>query len=316
MQDQLARDLGAGAERADADVAARKLFRHDAHGELAETEPAVLLRQRQAEHAELGDLLDDLERNVGVLQVPLVGMRHDFGFREAAHLFVDRRHRFVEAGIAERRRALLVLDELGELGLHAFRAAGGNHIGHSIFVLADFSTRHAERLGADDFELAHRNAARDLRAVLAEGREQDELFRLTEVAFLLEANGPQVHLAQRFDGGREPGEAVRRVLRFVDAADFLDPRADARLGEAQDAICGFDHLGRAGNNALGPSRQKVAHSTAAMDQSPRMLISWVRRARPIAGRHAQGASISGCHVQISEPGRQDISCRRDRIARA
>ena len=54
LQDQLAGDLGARAERADADVAARQLLGDDAHGLLAEAQPAELLRQRQAEHAELG----------------------------------------------------------------------------------------------------------------------------------------------------------------------------------------------------------------------------------------------------------------------
>ena len=119
VEDQLAGDLRAGAERADADVAARQLLRHDAHALLAEPEAAVLLRQRQAEHAELGHLGDDLERDVLVLQVPLVRVRHDLGLRELAHLLVDRGVRLVEAGVAEGGGAGLGGDELGKPRLDA-----------------------------------------------------------------------------------------------------------------------------------------------------------------------------------------------------
>ena len=49
-------DLRAGAERADADIAARQLLGDDAHRHLAQAEPALLLGHGQAEHAELGQL--------------------------------------------------------------------------------------------------------------------------------------------------------------------------------------------------------------------------------------------------------------------
>ena len=50
-EDQFGGDLGARAERADADIAARQFLRHDAHRDLAEPHPAIGLGDRQAEHA-------------------------------------------------------------------------------------------------------------------------------------------------------------------------------------------------------------------------------------------------------------------------
>ena len=50
-EDQLGGDLRAGAERADADIAARQLLRDDAHRDLAEPHAAVRLGDGQAEHA-------------------------------------------------------------------------------------------------------------------------------------------------------------------------------------------------------------------------------------------------------------------------
>ena len=62
-EDQFARDLRAGAERADADIAAREFLGDDAHRGLAEAGAAVLLGDGQAEHAERAHLLDDLDRD-------------------------------------------------------------------------------------------------------------------------------------------------------------------------------------------------------------------------------------------------------------
>ena len=58
-EDKFGGDLGTRAERADADIGARQFLRHDAHRFLAEAEAAVVLRDGQAEHAELGHLRDD-----------------------------------------------------------------------------------------------------------------------------------------------------------------------------------------------------------------------------------------------------------------
>ena len=87
-----------------------------------------------------------------------------------------------------------------------------------ILELAHVGLRNAQRIGADDFDLAHRNAAGDLGAVFGERGDEEQLLELAEAAFARHAARPAVHLAQALDGGREPGEAVRRVLGVVDAA--------------------------------------------------------------------------------------------------
>ena len=66
-QDEFGGDFRARAERADADIGARQLLGDDAHGDLAEPDAAELLGDGQAEDAELGEAVDDLERDIVVL---------------------------------------------------------------------------------------------------------------------------------------------------------------------------------------------------------------------------------------------------------
>ena len=54
-EDQFGGDFRARAERADADIAARKLLGDDAHRDLAEPQAAVFLGDRQAEDAHFGE---------------------------------------------------------------------------------------------------------------------------------------------------------------------------------------------------------------------------------------------------------------------
>mgnify|MGYP001251447888 CR=1 FL=1 len=63
-------------------------------------------------HAEVGELGDDFERDVGVLQVPAVRVRGNLGLREPAHLLMDRRMRLVETGITECGGAGMLGDQL------------------------------------------------------------------------------------------------------------------------------------------------------------------------------------------------------------
>ena len=99
--DQFGRDLAARAERAEADIAARQLLRHHAHRQLAEAEPAVVLRHGQAEDAELRQRLDHRHRDIGVLPVPLMGIVAMI-VGEAAELLADHGQRLVvERRVAE-----------------------------------------------------------------------------------------------------------------------------------------------------------------------------------------------------------------------
>ncbi len=71
-EDELGGDFAARAERADADIAARKLFADDAHGGLAKARAAEFFRDGEAEDAELTHLPNDFERNEFVAHMPFV----------------------------------------------------------------------------------------------------------------------------------------------------------------------------------------------------------------------------------------------------
>ena len=104
-EDKLGGDLGAGAEPADADIAARQLLGDDAHRFLAQPHAAVILGDGEAEHAELGHLRDDIERDVFVAQMPFLRVRHDLAVGEFAHFLADRVERVVEPAGADGRVA-------------------------------------------------------------------------------------------------------------------------------------------------------------------------------------------------------------------
>jgi hypothetical protein len=202
-EDELGGDLRAGAERADADIGARQLLGDDAHRFLAEAETAELLRDRQAEHAELGHLRDDLERDVAVREVPLVRVRDDLGFREAAHLAAHRLERLVEARVADGRGAVALADRgderrpvlrgvaAGDEPLDRRGPGGGGSLGGKPQVGRP-----------DELVLAHRQAAERLGEVFAEADLEDQRLGLAEAALVLEAAAVGGHLPQRLGVGR------------------------------------------------------------------------------------------------------------------
>ena len=96
--DQLARDFGAGAERAGADPAARQFLGDDAHHQLAETQSAIFLGDADAEGAEVGHRRHGRVGDQIIGEVPAMGVRNDLGIGEAAILVADR----VEIGVVER----------------------------------------------------------------------------------------------------------------------------------------------------------------------------------------------------------------------
>jgi hypothetical protein len=173
-QDQLRGDLGAGAERADADIAARQLLGDDAHRRLAHAEAAILLGDGQAEHAELGHLRDQLGGNQLVLQVPLMGVGNDFLVGEAAELVADHVEFFVEPAFAEGRGALRgdhQLDKAAALGVARARDQRVDR-----FRLQ----RDAEIAEPGHLVLAHRQAALELRQILGEADGEDQALHFAE----------------------------------------------------------------------------------------------------------------------------------------
>ena len=73
---------------ADAGVAARELLDHEHVGEEVRPGAAVLLRHADAHQAELGELREDVAREV-VLAIPLGGVRLDLGADEVARERLD-----------------------------------------------------------------------------------------------------------------------------------------------------------------------------------------------------------------------------------
>src|SRR5262249_58794105 len=101
--DQLCGDFRTRAKRTDPDIAARELRREDAHRLLAEPEAAMLLRDGEAEHADLRHLRNDIKGDIAVGAVPVLRPGCDLALRELSHLVADRRQRVVEAAVADRR---------------------------------------------------------------------------------------------------------------------------------------------------------------------------------------------------------------------
>ena len=112
-------------------------------------------------------LLDHRERDVLVLQVPLVRVRQHLGFGEAAHLAADRLQRLVEAGVAE--RAVRVGCRSARRAAAWRRVAAGDQPLDGVAAMArDRLPRRGRAPEPHDLALAHRDAAEDLRQIFAD----------------------------------------------------------------------------------------------------------------------------------------------------
>ena len=247
-ENELGGDLGPGAKRADADIAARQFLRHDAHGDLAESHAAVGLGDGEAEDAHAAKAGDDLERDIGVGAMPTLRMRGNFGVGEAAHFAANGLEGLVEAGVADRAFARLP-DEGGEGGA-IFRGIALGDQGLDDFVAKRIDLRRGKpEIGqAHDFALIHRNAAEHLREIFAQTDARQQLLGLAEAALLTHALGVGRHLLDRLDIGRKPREAVGRVLLGFDlgGAEFAVRAHPAAHGGS----CAF-HAGLPRRTGLG-----------------------------------------------------------------
>ena len=88
-------------------------------------------------------------------------------------------------------------DEVGEALLDVLRAAGGDHVGDLVLVAAHVGARHAELLGTHELELAHGNAAGDLREVFGEGGGEQQLLELAEARLRRASRVPQTCIWRR-----------------------------------------------------------------------------------------------------------------------
>ena len=101
---------------------------------------------------------------------------------------------------------------------------------------ADLGARHAQRRQPHGLDLAHGDAAGELRQVLAEGGGRDQPLHLGQALLGLQAPGPAQHLAQRLHVGRDPCEPVRGRLRRIETAGCVHRLAHARLGQMQQPL--------------------------------------------------------------------------------
>ncbi len=280
VQDQLLGDLGARAERADADITARELLGDHAHRLLAEAEPAIFLRQREREHAKLAHLGNQRQRHIVVLQVPVLRVRNDLGFGEAAHLVADGLERLVEPGIAVGGGALAVLDQRDDAGARLGRCrrnqgADGRREERRLVAVVD-----AELVQPRGLALAHGHAARELGEIFGSADLREQALHLAEPALAIEARRIVGKLVQRFDIGGEPGEAVGRMLLAlerlgIDLAVRDDLRGDALDGAIAQRRGGLGGLGKEGNK-LGPSPRLPASHGFGDSHDPAPIVAALR----------------------------------------
>ena len=129
---------------------------------------------------------------------------------------------------------------------------------------------HAQRVGAHDLDLAHGNAAGDLRRY-SRRRRSAGAARIRRTGRRRRGGSPsRASGASASTVGREPGEPVGRVLSIVDAARFLDLDPDTGLGGLQHAIGRGYGLAAALDQRLRPCRKNVGYRPSS---ARRTLIS-------------------------------------------
>ncbi len=215
-EDQLGCDLRARAERAHADIAARKLLGDDAHRLLAEPHPAERLGDGQAEHAQLGHLRNDLERDVAVGAVPAMRVVDDLAVGKLAHHVADRFQRILETADPD-RRGVAVADQFDEPRA-VFRriARGDQRVDLRRHPRGSRGGRESQVGEPHDFVLADRNATLDLGEVFTETDANQQFFGLAKLCRLVRPFGIGGQLPHRLHVGCQPGQAVRRSLFTIE----------------------------------------------------------------------------------------------------
>ena len=229
-RDQLGGDLGAGAERADADIAARQFLGDDAHRLLAEPHAAVVLRDREAEHAEVRHLRDDVERDRCVGEMPAMRLRHHLAVGEFAHLLAHRHQRFVDVRTAD--------GEIVEVAQQRHQPRAALLVAGAIRLSSGPAMRAATAAALRPRSAGRTNSPwligmppSDLRQEFADARSRPAAPSISLSApASMSALGKGVDLADALDIGREPGEpmggALLAVEQPVDGVGLdPDPRA-------------------------------------------------------------------------------------------
>ena len=170
-----------------------------------------------------------------------MGVGGDLLVGKTAELGADHLHLVVEParaiGRGTRRRA----DERDKARARRGRVAAleqrrDRGLGHQ---RRDLGRRRAQIAQPHEFALVHRDAARDLRQILARADLEDQRLDLAEGPGLGQTVGPGRHLHERFGIGCEPRQPMRRRL----------PRLEQRgVDPARGGDLGAQPLGRARGN--------------------------------------------------------------------
>ena len=227
-QNQLGRDLGAGAERANAEVPARQFLRHDAHGLLAETHAAEALRNRQGEHTQFPQIRDDVEWDQLVGEVPALRPSCDLAVGEPAHLVAYRSQLLVYARAAD-GDVVRAFQQCHQPGAALCIAGPGQHFERPGHPLRHRCCRQTEVGRPHEFARAHGNAALNLREIFAEPDLDGQFVDLGHWPDIVQPLGKGSDLADRLDVGGEPGKPMGGALLAVEqASDGVGLDADAR----------------------------------------------------------------------------------------
>jgi hypothetical protein len=288
--DQFGGDLGARAERANPDITARELLGHHAHGFLAEAQAAILFRDGEAEHAEVGHLREDLERDIAVGAVPLVRLRRDLAVGELAHLIADRRQGLVETTVAD-RGAMMRPHQLDQ-ACAALDIASSVQFSHRPRQpRGDRLTREPDVGGPHDFALTHGNAALNLGEVFTDADLDEQFLGLAETAAGMHPLGIGRELAHRLHIGREPGKTMGGALLAVEQPvdhTIVDRHPLAHGGRCLGQQC-VDRVGR-----FPCERDKLRSGVGALSlvqhrRSPRGSAS---RRIPLIGIHSASKAFA------------------------
>ena len=168
----------------------------------------------------------------------------------------------------------------------------------------DLRLVEAEIGEAQDFALAHRNAAENLREIFAKADQRQQRLGLAEAAFAAQARGIGGHFADRLDIGGEPGEAMRGALFALDQrgaqpAAFADPRAHAGDGLREQRFDRGEGLARRGSSSVTRSLSVIG---AALRRSMRWRWSLLQCVfRPAAGWRSRRPPRSATMPAICRP---------------
>ena len=166
-------------------------------------------------------------------------MRLDLGERKAAHLLAHGSVRLVHAAVAEGRGLRCGGDARREAGFSFLARAPVDQLSDGALLEgAGLVCRNPHLAETHVFALGHRDAAGDLRQVLGKGDVDDQALDIAETALGRETPRPAEHLAQRLDGGREPGEPVQWMLRGIGRRGAGLDVAHARASQGQHAVGG------------------------------------------------------------------------------